>query len=341
MAMYLLKPHEGDVHAAGRPQSRNPLVRFQRAFERRFEAVRTRYGELLNVRWRRGKPFILGFLGLVALSFLLVPFLGENFFPAVDAGQITLHVRAPIGSRIEDTSAQFDRVARRIRQIIPADQIVSVVDNIGLPVSSINTVYNNSGTIGPQDGDILIQLSRDHAPTANYVRQLREDLPKRFPGTTFSFLPADMTSQILNFGAPAPIDIQVTGRDAAANEAFARKILRRIAAIPGVGDPRIQQSSRYPQLSVDIDRSRIGQFGMTERDVTNSVASSLAGTVQTAPVYYLNPQNGVSYTVVAQAPEYRIGSISDLANIPVTGGAGGVADIGRHRHDHAIERLGG
>jgi CzcA family heavy metal efflux pump len=325
MAMYLLKPHAGDQHAAGTPESRNPLVRFQRGFERRFESIRTRYGVLLEGALGSAKPFILGFLAVVALSFLLVPFLGENFFPAVDAGQITLHVRAPVGSRIEDTSAQFDRVTRRIRQIIPADQLVSVVDNIGLPVSSINTVYNNSGTVGPGDGDILIQLSEDHSPTADYVRQLREDLPKTFPGTTFSFLPADMTSQILNFGAPAPIDVRVTGRDAAANEAFARKILRRITAIPGVADPRIQQSSRYPQLSVDIDRSRIGQYGLTERDVTNSVGNTLAGTVQTAPVYYLNPDNGVSYTVVAQTPEYRIGSISDLANIPVTGSASGGA----------------
>jgi multidrug efflux pump subunit AcrB len=327
MAMYLLKPHQGHLHEAGTPTSRNPLVRFQRGFEHRFERIRDSYGRLLERALASGKPFIIGFLAVVALSFVLVPFLGQNFFPAVDAGQITMHVRAPIGSRIEDTSAEFDRIARRVRQIIPADQLVSIVDNIGLPVSSINTVYNNSGTIGPQDGDILLQLSKDHTPTADYLRKLREQLPAAFPGSTFSFLPADMTSQILNFGAPAPIDIQVAGKDADANEAFARKILRRIAAIPGIADPRIQQSSHYPQLSVDVDRNRIGQFGLTERDVTNSVASSLAGTVQTAPVYYLNPDNGVSYTVVAQAPEYRIGSISDLSNIPITGTGGQASQV--------------
>jgi CzcA family heavy metal efflux pump len=336
MAMYLLKPHAGDIHEAGTPTSRNPLVRFQRGFEHRFERIRAGYGALLERALATSKPFIIAFLAVVVLSFVLVPFLGQNFFPSVDAGQITMHVRAPVGSRIEDTSAQFDRVARRIRQIIPAEELVSIVDNIGLPVSSINTVYNNSGTIGPQDGDILIQLSKDHAPTADYVRKLREQLPSAFPGTTFSFLPSDMTSQILNFGAPAPIDIQVTGKDVEANTAFANKILRRISAIGGVADPRIQQSSHYPQLSVDVDRNRIGQFGLTESDVTNGLASQLAGTVQTAPVYYLNPENGVSYTVVAQAPEYRIGSISDLSNIPITGAGsrasqvlGGISSITR------------
>jgi CzcA family heavy metal efflux pump len=325
MAMYLLKPHAGDVHEAGRPGSRNPLVLFQRGFEHRFERIRHSYGQLLEKALGTPRPFLIGFLAVVGLSFLLVPFLGQNFFPAVDAGAMAIHVRAPVGSRIEDTSAQFDRIARRIRATIPANELVSVVDNIGLPVSSINTTYNNSGTIGPQDGDILIQLSKDHSPTANYVKKLREDLPKAFPGTQFSFLPADITSQILNFGAPAPIDVQISGNNAAANAAYARKILRRITPIGGIADARIQQSSRYPQLNVDIDRSRIGQFGLTERDVTNSVGNSLAGTSQTAPVYYLNPDNGVSYSVVAQTPEYQIGSISDLSNIPVTG-SGGASD---------------
>ncbi|WP_277970155.1 efflux RND transporter permease subunit [Sphingomonas echinoides] len=323
MAMYLLKPHApGHEHEAGAPGSRNPLVRFQRGFEHRFERFRLSYGGMLERVLAGPKPFVIGFLAVVLLSFLLVPFLGQNFFPAVDAGQMALHVRAPVGSRIEQTSAQFDLIERRIRQIIPANELVSVVDNIGLPVSSINTTYNNSGTVGPQDGDILIQLSKEHAPTAAYVRQLRERLPRDFPGSTFSFLPADITSQILNFGAPAPIDIQISGKDAKANQAYARMILRRIAAIPGVADGRIQQSARYPQLNVVVDRSRIGQYGLTERDVTTSVASSLAGTSQTAPVFFLSPENGVSYPVVAQAPEYRVGSMDDLASIPVTGADG-------------------
>jgi len=335
MANYLLKPHAGDMHAAGTPTSRNPLFRFQRGFEQRFERFRKSYGALLERALATPRPFIIGFLACVALSFLLVPFLGENFFPSVDAGQMALHVRAPVGSRIEDTSAQFDRIEQRIRQIIPADQLVSVVDNIGLPVSSINTTYNNSGTVGPQDGDILIQLTKDHRPTDDYVRMLREQLPHDFPGSTFSFLPADITSQILNFGAPAPIDVAISGKDGEGNAAFAREVLRRIKAIPGVADARIQQSARYPQLDVDVDRSRIGQYGLTERDVTASLGNSLAGSSQTAPVYFLDPVSGVSYPVVAQTPEYRVGSISDLANVPVTGATGasqivgGIATIGR------------
>ena len=341
MAMYLLKPHgsgdEHDLHSAGTPTSRNPLVRFQRGFENSFEAFRIRYGGFLERALHSPGQFVIGFLAVVLLSFLLVPFLGQNFFPSVDAGQISMHVRAPIGSRLETTSAEFDRIEQRIREIIPPDQLVSVVDNIGLPVSSINTTYDNSGTIGPQDGNILIQLSERHRPTDEYVEKLRETLPHDFAGSTFSFLPADITSQILNFGAPAPIDIQVAGgTDAAKSEAYAKLILRKIATIPGVADPRIQQSSHYPQLNVSVDRSRVGQIGLTERDVTNSLGASLAGTQQTAPTYFLNPENGVSYPVVAQTPERDVASISDLANVPVTGAGnnspqvlGGLATIQR------------
>ena len=320
MAMYLLKPHH-DEHGQEieKPQTRNPLIRFQRGFEDRFERVRTRYVSYLERALSSRKPFMIGFVAVVLVSLLLVPFLGRNFFPSVDAGQITMHVRAPVGSRIEDTSIEFQHITQRIRQIIPADELESIADNIGLPVSGINTTYNNSGTIGPQDGDILIALKRGHRATADYVAEMRKQLPRIFPGTSFAFLPADITSQILNFGAPAPIDIQVSGRTMTDNAAFAAKILRRIRTIPGVADARIQQSSRYPQLNIDVDRSRIGQLGLTERDVTNSLATSLAGTSTTAPVFFLNPQNGVSYAVVAQTPEYRVDSISDLQNIPVSG----------------------
>ncbi|WP_157220069.1 efflux RND transporter permease subunit [Flavisphingomonas formosensis] len=320
MAMYLLKPHHDEHgHEIEKPETRNPLIRFQRGFEARFEQVRDRYTGLLERALENRNRFMAGFMAVVFLSFLLVPFLGRNFFPAVDAGQIMLHVRAPIGSRIEDTSAEFERITRRIREIIPPEELASVADNIGLPVSGINTTYNNSGTIGPQDGDIMIALKEGHKPTADYVAEMRKKLPESFPGSSFAFLPADITSQILNFGAPAPIDIQVSGRNLGDNAAFATKILRRIRTIPGVADARIQQSSRYPQINIDIDRSRIGQFGFTERDVTNSLATSLAGTSTTAPVFFLNPQNGVSYPVVAQTPEYRVNSISDLQNVPVSG----------------------
>ncbi|WP_267433498.1 efflux RND transporter permease subunit [Sphingomonas sp. GM_Shp_1] len=338
LAMYLLKPHAPgeDEHLAGTPNSRNPLVRFQRGFEARFERIRMGYAGLLQRALSARKPFLLGFLAVVLLSFALVPMLGRNFFPNVDSGQIAMHVRVPVGARIEDTAARFQEITQAVRQLAPAGQIASVADNIGLPVSSINTVYNNSGTIGPQDGDILITLAEKHRPTEEIVAMLRRELPRRFPGTSFAFLPADITSQILNFGAPAPIDIQITGKNMEANRAYAQKLLAKVAAIPGLADARIQQPGRSPQLNVDVDRSRIGQYGLTERDVTTSLSSSLAGTSQSAPVFFVDPKSGVSYPVVAQAPEYLVGSISDLANVPVSGAVagtpqplGGVATIRR------------
>ena len=333
MAMYLLKPHrpEGENrHLAGEPRSRNPLVRFQRGFERRFEKIRESYLGLLNRALEARRPFIIGFLAVVVLSFGLLPFLGSNFFPSVDSGQIAMHVRVPVGARIEDTAARFDRIGTAIRQIIPADQLGSLTDNIGLPVSSINTVYNNSGTIGPQDGDILIALKEGHEPTDRVVSRLRSEMARRFPGTTFAFLPADITSQILNFGAPAPIDVQITGKNVQASRAYAQKLMARMKLIPGLADARIQQPANAPQLNVDVSRARIGQYGLTERDVTNSLAASLAGTSQTAPVFFVNPENGVQYPVVAQAPEYLLDSVSALSNVPVSGAAGG-----------AIQPLGG
>jgi CzcA family heavy metal efflux pump len=328
MAMYLLRPHSpGQVHEAGGASSTNPLVRFQRGFETRFERFREGYGDILRRALTSRKPFMIGFLAITLVSFLLVPFLGRNFFPTVDAGQIAIHARTPVGSRIESTAAEFERISAKVRELLPRGEVVSIADNIGLPTSTINTVYNNSGTVGPQDGDILISLKEGHAPTGEHVALLRRELPRAFPSVTFAFLPADITSQILNFGAPAPLDVQVTGRDAKANAVYAAKILRRMRSIPGVADARIQQSARYPQLNVDVDRSRIGQYNLTERDVTNSLATTLAGTSQTAPVFFLNPENGVSYPVVGQTPEYRIGSVSDLANVPVSAAVGGQSQV--------------
>jgi CzcA family heavy metal efflux pump len=337
LAMYLLKPHAHgaeDMHLAG-TTSQNPFVRFQRGFERRFERVRRAYVGLLRRALDERKPFLLGFLAVVVLSFGLMPMLGSNFFPSVDSGQIAMHVRVPAGSRIEDTSARFERISDAVREIIPADQIESVTDNIGLPNSGINTVYSNNGTIGPQDGDILVTLKEGHSPTDKWVAALRRELPQRFTGTSFAFLPADITSQILNFGAPAPIDIQVAGKNAAANRAYAQELLARIAKIPGIADARIQQPGRSPQLDVNVDRSRAGQYGLTERDVTNNLSNALAGSAQTAPVFFVDPKNGVSYPVVAQAPEYLVGSMNDLSNIPVSGAGtttqplGGLATIAR------------
>ncbi|AJR23457.1 efflux RND transporter permease subunit [Sphingobium sp. YBL2] len=327
MAMYLLRPHveQGDAHMAGAPASRNPLVRFQRGFERRFERIRRGYVGLLHRALNARKPFLLGFMAVVLLSFGLLPMLGSNFFPSVDSGQIAMHVRVPVGARIEDSAARFDRIAREVRSLIPAEELASITDNIGLPVSGINAIYNNSGTIGPQDGDMLIALTKGHRPTDEIVATLRRELPRRFPGTGFAFLPADITSQILNFGAPAPIDVQIAGKNADVNRAYAQKLLAKMATISGLADARIQQPAHSPQLDVEVDRSRVGQYGLSERDVTTSLASQLAGTSQTAPVFFVNPENGVQYPVVAQAPEYLVGSMSDLSNVPVSGSAAGAS----------------
>ena len=341
MAKYLLHPHapHTDLHGdgGGLPPSRNPLVRFQRGFERRFEAFRARYHALLETALAHRRGFVPGFVACVALSFLLVPMLGRNFFPAVDSGQILMHVRAPVGTRVEETARLFAAVTGAVRTLIPKQQLASVVDNIGLSSSGINNAYNNTGTIGSQDGDIQIALNEGHAPTADYVRRLRQTLPRQFPGVVFSFPPADIISQILNFGSPAPVDLQIRGPNLAANYAYANRLLREIRRVPGVADARIQQSQASPGFNVNVDRSRAQQVGITERDVTSSLGVNLAGSSQIAPTFWLNPQNGVSYPIVMQTPQYSLDSLSGLENLPIspsagTGGAqvlGGLATVSR------------
>jgi multidrug efflux pump subunit AcrB len=252
------------------------------------------------------------------VSFALAPFLGRDFFPSVDAGQILMHVRVRVGTRVEQSAQQFAEIQKAIRRIIPPADIATMVDNIGFPSSGINMTYNNTGTIGSADGEIQIKLSEDHRPTAEYVRTLREELPNRFPGVTFSFLPADIISQILNFGAPAPIDLQVRGPDLAANFEYAQKLLRRLRHVSGFADARIQQSMDGPGFNVDVDRTRAQYVGVTERDVTNSMVVNLAGSSQVAPTFWLNPVNGVNYAIVMQTPQYQIDSLNTLKNIPIT-----------------------
>ena len=334
MANYLLKAHVH--HDGGPPPSRNPMVRFQRAFEARFERVRAGYRDLLSMALSRRPLFVTGFLGIVAVSFLLVPYLGRNFFPAVDAGNILMHVRTQVGTRVEETAGQLADVQKAIRKIIPPGEIETLADNIGMPISGINMTYNNTGVIGPQDGDIQIKLREGHRPTADYVQALREQLPRQFPGMNFSFLPADIVSQILNFGAPAPIDLQVRGANLEANFGYANKLLSRIRRIPGIADARIQQSPNNPTFNIDVDRTRAQYVGLTERDVTNSLVVNLAGSAQVAPTYFLNPDNGVSYSIVMQTPQYQIDSLSALQTLPITAAGnsqspilGGIADIKR------------
>ncbi|MFM0342099.1 efflux RND transporter permease subunit [Paraburkholderia fungorum] len=326
MAKYLLKQHVQDEHAheTKRP---GPLGRFQRGFEARFEKVRSAYRGLLELALTHRRPFVSGFLGFVALSFALVPFLGRNFFPSVDSGQILMHVRAPVGVRVEKTAQIFADVESAIRHIVPPADLGTVVDNMGLPVSGINTAYNNTGTVGSQDGDIQIALNEGHRPTEEYVRTMRERLPREFPGVTFSFPPADIISQILNFGSPAPIDLQIRGNNLNANYAYADRLLRQVRDVPGVVDARIAQSHGNPTFNVDVDRTRAQLLGITERDVTNSMVVSLAGSSQVAPTFWLNNANGVSYPIVMQTPQYSLDSLAALQNLPITASGGSTAQI--------------
>ena len=324
MANYLMRGHHGGRgHAHGDAEtaselSRNPFRHFQQAFDVRFARVREGYRSLLLLALASPRLFVAGFLACVIISFGLWPFLGKNFFPAVDSGQILMHVRAQPGTRIEETARLFDLIEQTVRHTVPPAQLDNIVDNIGLPFSGINMAYQNTGTIGPEDGDALTTLKEDHAPTEGYIKQLRTVLPQKFPGTTFSFLPADIVSQILNFGLPAPIDVQVIGNDQSASYAYATDLLKRIRFVPGIADLRIQQVFNYPQINVEVDRTLAGEVGLTQRDVANSLLVTLSGSAQVHPNFWLNPANGVSYPIVAQMPQYRIDTMSDLVNIPVT-----------------------
>jgi CzcA family heavy metal efflux pump len=339
MAKFLLSTPVHTPHGA--KPSRNPLVRFQRGFEAGFNAFRQKYYDLLRLAVGSPVWFITLFLTIIVLSFGLSPWLGQNFFPAVDAGQIKLHVRAQTGTRIEETARLCDEVEQRIRQIIPPRDLGEVVDNIGLPISGINIAYGNSGTIGPEDADIYVTLKPNHRPTRDYVRTLRQDLPRDFAGATFSFLPADIITQILNFGLPAPIDVQLVGPDQAANLAYANRLQQAIRDVPGVADLRMQQAFNQPTLNVDVNRSFADEVGLTQRDVADSLLTSLAGSGQVAPSFWLNPKNGVSYPIVVQTPQYRMDTWSDLRNLPITSGKssqmlGALASISRGPSDAVV-----
>ncbi len=322
LANFLLQKH---VHHTG-PARRGFFARFNRGFERRFESFRRGYVGLLELALFYRARTIIGFFVVVGLSFGLVPFLGQNFFPPVDSNQIKLHVRAQTGTRIEDVSALVGRVEDAIRtKMIPPEHLDSIVDNIGMPVSGINLAYGNSGTIGEEDGDVLISL-RDATGDA-YVKLMREKLPHLFPGTIFSFLPPDIITQIINFGLPAPIDLQVVGQNMQANRLYADKLLQRISRVPGVADARLEQAFNEPTLKVDVDRSLAAMVGVTEQDAATSMLDTLAGSIQTAPTFWLNPRNGVSYPIVIQAPQYDVDTMNQLQNMPL-GKAGSTELLG-------------
>jgi multidrug efflux pump subunit AcrB len=337
MARFLLAHQATHGHGAHLQPTRNPLALFQRGFERRFEAVRAFYRRLLMTALAGRFLFIAGFMAAVLASFALAPYLGRDFFPPIESPQIALHVRAPTGTRIEETGREADKIEAAIRAIIPPESLRSIVDNIGLSISGINMAYSNTGSIGASDADILITLNDSReAEAPGYVKAMREQLPSQFPGTTFAFLPADIVTQILNFGLPAPIDVQIIGSKIEANRAYADKVLAKIARIPGIADARIQQAFNAPTLDVDVDRTRAELVGVSERDVAQNLQNALAGSIQTAPTFWLNPKNGVSYPIVAQTPQYWVRSLSNLENIPASQGSsdkqilGGVAAIKRN-----------
>jgi multidrug efflux pump subunit AcrB len=313
IARYLLAPP-----VEGAAPSRNVLARGQQAFERWFERGRLAYRRLLTMLVGRRIVFIPVFLVTCLSAFLLVPRLGENFFPDTDSGQFTLHLRAQTGTRIEETARLTDLVEAAIRREIPAGEMDVIIDNIGLPYSAINWMHSASGVIGAADADILVSLKAGHRPTADYVRALRQRLPEEFAGVTFYFLPADIVTQIINFGLPAPIDIQIEGANVEGNRRVADQMLNELRQVPGLVDLRIQQRFDYPKFDVTVDRTKAGQGGFTIRDLASSVLVSLSGSFQTTPTFFLNWQNGVSYNLATQTPQYRIQSLHDIENIPIS-----------------------
>ena len=320
LAMYFLKQRTeaemNDAPAEGKPSFYRRSID---AFEHHFFALRHNYRDLLEIVLDQRKIFVIGFLGFVIASLLiLTPWVGTDFFPDVDAGQIKLHIHAPTGTRVEETAKIIQEVDDYVRSVIPSDEVESVVDNIGLPISGINLSYSNSSPVGPGDADISISLKSNHHATADYVRTLRKSLPDRFPGVRFAFLPADMVGQILNFGLPAPINLQVIGLNEDANRVYAGNLLGKIKKIPGIVDAHIHQSFNYPQLNVNVNRTMAKDLGLTQFDVANNLLISLSGSFQTSPTFWLNTTNGVSYSIVTQTPQYWLDSLQALKNIPLT-----------------------
>ena len=318
LAKYWLKTHEHKQNQAA--ITRNPLKIMQLNFERGFEKLRTKYYYTLEAALHHRAGFLGIFMAFLIVSIaLLAPYLGSNFFPTVDGGQIKLHIRGHSGLRVEETAKLCDEIDTIIRKTIPQEELESVVDNIGMPVSGINLSYSNSAPIGPSDADILVTLKEGHKPTEEYIKILRKELNDKISGVNFAFLPADIVSQILNFGLPAPIDVQVIGFKSEENRIYANKLFEKIRKVSGVVDAHIHQAFDYPLLQMTVDRSRAEELGLSQRDVATNMLVSLSGSFQTSPTFWLNPKNGVSYPIVTQTPQYNLDSIQQLNNIPITG----------------------
>ncbi|HEY2419024.1 MAG TPA: efflux RND transporter permease subunit [Steroidobacteraceae bacterium] len=331
---WLKKKDETDHHTR-----KNFLVRIQQGFEHGFERMRGAYREILSMAIDGGVGFAVLFIVVMAATALLafplgpLPGLGQDFFPTVDAGQLKLHLRASTGTRIEETAVLCDAVEKTIRELIPGKEIVSIVDNLGLPYSGINLAYSTSAPVGPSDADIFINFAKKHSSLQGYLRSLRAKLAETYPSTQFQFLPADIVSQILNFGLPSPLDVQVSGPNVKANRAYMNSLLRKLSGIAGAADLHIQQAYNYPQIDVDVDRSKAQLLGLTEQNVAANMLISLSGSFQTAPSFWIDPGTGTQYNVVSQTPQFRLASLNDLGNTPLSmsGGAsvsnGGTSQI--------------
>ncbi len=326
LAKYLLSEHPPEEHAPLPPDA-GFWRRAQHGFENRFEALRERYHAALAQAITHRRGFGGGFLFFCLASLLLGPWPGEDFFPAVDGGQFKLHFRGRAGTRIEETAALAGQIERTIREALPPGEIDSVIDNIGLPYSGINLSYSNSAPVGSADADIMVAFREGHGSTFRYVHDLRLLLGERFPGVEFYFLPADMVSQILNFGLPSPIDLQVVGQNLTENRKVAGRLARRLRGIPGIVDARVHQPADLPALALTVDRTKASQAGLTQREIATDLLVSLSGSFQTAPSFWLDPRNGVSYSIVVQAPQYRLGSFQELGTVPLSGVAGGEGQI--------------
>jgi multidrug efflux pump subunit AcrB len=314
MAMYLLRGHHGEEHATGN----DPLSRLQRLFVNGFERMRHGYRSALHTCLEHAWTFVILFMILCLASAPIVLVLGRDFFPSVDAGLIRLHMRGRVGERIEETARECDRVDNLVKSVIPPEEFGNIMDNIGLPYSSLNMSYSNSGTIGTSDAEILISLKQDHKkPTAEYVAELRTRLADEFPGTQFFFQPADIVSQILNFGMPAPIDVEITGHDLQQSYKIAQQISNRMEYIPGTVDVHVHQLFEQPTLHLDVNRTKAQSVGLNQNDVAQSLLLTLSSSFQTSPSFWANPQNGVNYTVSVQVPQYNIETMQALQNIPV------------------------
>ncbi|HEY3763301.1 MAG TPA: efflux RND transporter permease subunit [Verrucomicrobiae bacterium] len=327
--------HGEHVDESKTPVWIRPFARFQRAFETGFERFRNGYRALLSSCFEHRRTFVPLFLAFCVCSWVLVKALGQNFFPDVDTGQFLLHFRAPTGTRIEETERLAGEVNAAIRKVVPGYELNGVLDNIGIPNSSINLSYNTSGVIGPGDADVLVSLKHGHAPTEKYVHELREELAREFPGVMFYFLPADIVSQTLNFSLPAPYDIQIVGNNQAANRQIAVRLADEIQKIPGAVDVRVQQPNNLPQFQISVNRDKAAEFGLTDQNVANAVLLSLSGSSQVQPAYWLNPSVGVQYLINVSTPQYAIDSLQQLNAMPISAGRSGnqilanVADLKR------------